>query len=267
MKEFFLSKYLVVDTEYQTDKRQVLVIKKVGTNSTSKVTLSVDGVPCLEVIQNIAPLRKTSSTIIGLLDLEEYYVVVPPETKFSFTGASGSYLNIVGSVLQLEPGENLGDPYLGRYSVQGKQYITYISDSYDHGTDTAWAADDENEVVSVTPTTIEEYVLDKLLLLEKSGGTINPRNFVLKTYIDNVPKEYIYSSSIKEGIDVLNIPAYNENSINETPFSFKELPIHLLGDHTLKFTIKNISGGSLTPDSGDSWTFTLYAVVKYHKKE
>ena len=261
-----LAKYLASGTTYETAKRQALIIHKVGTDSTSKGVLTVDGVPVLEIIQNVAPLRKTNSTIVGPLDLGDYFIVVPPETKFKFEGSSGSYLNIIGEILQLDPGQNLGDPYMARYQAQGKQYITYVAGSYSHGADTAWAANDENEIVSLTPATIETYVFDKWLFLEKSGGTISPRNFALKIYIDNVPLEHLISDSLLGGIDVLDIPAYNEVATNEEPFSLKDIPINLLGDHTLKFTVKNISGGDLTPASGQSWTFTVYAIAALIKK-
>jgi len=266
MKLFPLDKYLLSGTEYKTDSRQLLVIEKVGTDSSEKGTLSVDQVPCLEIINAIAPLRKNNSVIIGPLNLGEYYIVVPPETKFKFTGASGSYMRIIGKVVQLDPHETIPTQYMARYKEQGKKYITYVTGSYEHGTDTAWAADDENTVLTLKPSTIERYVFDSLLLLTKSGGTFTPRQFALLMYIDNVPIEYIYSDTLREGIDVYSIPDYDDVSENEKPFSLKDFPIDLKGDHELKVTIKNISGTSQTPASGSSWTFTLYMIAKYIKE-
>jgi len=265
-KKFPLDKYLASGTEYKTDDRQVLVIEKVGTDSTSKGTLTVDQVPCLEVIQNIAPLRKSNSYLIGPIDLKELFVVVPPETKFKFTGSSGSYLRIIGWVIQLDPKEAVPGDLMSRYKGQGKHYLTYLTGSYSHGTDTAWADGVENEVLSVTPSTVEKYVLKRELLLTKAGGTFTPRMFALKMYLENTPLEYIFSDTIKEGIDVYSIPDYDDVSENEEPFSLEEFPIEIEGDRTFSVKVKNISGSSLSPSSGASWTFTLYIPAEYMKE-
>ena len=266
MKLFPLDKYLLSGTEYKTDSRQVLVIEKVGTDSADKGTLTVDQVPCLDIINAIAPLRKNNSVIIGPLALGEYYIVVPPETKFKFTGASGSYLRIIGKVVQLDPGEPIPSQYMARYKEQGKKYITYITGTYSHGVDVVWAAEDENTVLTLKPSTIERYIFDGLLLLTKSGGTFTPRQFALLLYLDNVPLEYIYSNTLREGIDTYSIPDYDDVGENEEPFSLKNIPVEVKGDHTLKVTIKNISGADQTPATGASWTFTVYMVAKYIKE-
>jgi len=265
MESYYLDKYIATDTEYETDARQALIVKKVGTDSSSEATLSVDKKECLSIIVNLAPLRKTDSVIVGPFDLGDYYIVIPPETKFEFSGASGSYMRLIGELLQLGPGESIPSAYASRYEEQSKRYITYLSGTYDHGTDTAWAADDENEVVSLTPKTIEKYTLDSLLMLEKSGGTFTPRMFALLVYIDNSPLEFIWSTSIREGIDVYSLVNYDEPSSNEEPWVWKPYPIVVEGDHTLSLRIKNISGSDQSPASSDSWTFSIWTIAKYER--
>jgi len=265
VREFPLDKYLASGTEYSTDKRQALVIERVGTDSTTKGTLSVQGTPVLELIVNLAPLRKNTGVAVGPLDLGDLYVVVPPETDVKFEGASGSYLRIIGKVLQLEPGEGLPSAYEARFRTQGDHYITYLYGYHDHGTDATWAADDEEEVISLTPKTIEKYVLDGLMALAKSGKTFTPRMFALTAYLDNSPLEFLFSPTLREGIDVYSLPNYNETSESEEMWSWAKYPLTVEGDHTLSLRIKNISGADQTPDSGASFRFDIWVLAKYHR--
>ena len=261
-----LDKIISVDTEIETEPRQVLVIKKVGTDSSSKATILVDQVPCCEIITNVAPLRVTSSNLLGPLDLGDLYIVVPPESKLKFTGASGSKLRIIGEVLQLDPGEAFGDPYKARYNAQGKNYVRYISGSLSLGTDVAWAKDAEHELVSLTPATVETYIFDGFIGVSITGDTVNPGDFGVKFYLDNIPLEYMYAANLQQGIDALSMPLPPADSTNEVPFSLKDFPIEVAGDHTLTIKVRNTSGADKAPASGSSWSVTLYAVCKYFKK-
>jgi len=266
-KTLFLDKIIKVGTTYKTDEREALIIRLIGTNSTSKMTFKIDRKPCLELIQDVAPAYKTKDTIIGPLELGDYYLVIPPNTEFTIEGASGSYARIIGEKIQLEPQEPLGEPYMSRYHAQFNNYISYVTGALTLETDEAFPAGEEKEIYSLKPSSIERYVFNDFASISYSGGTVNPGDFALVFYLDNNPFEFIQGENEPLGIDILHLPAYNKADANEYPFSFKVMPIEITGPHLLSLRIINISGADKAPASGSAWSFTFYAVVKYHRME
>ena len=258
-----LNKTLKYGVSYRSHPRAAYKITKIGTNSTSGVKLKVENRSLGQIIQNIAPEFKTNSTIIGPLDLGDLFYVIPPDTDFTLEGSSGDRLHIIGDIILLDPGEGLGADLLDRFHKQDKHYLTYVSGSYAFDTDEAWSAGTEIELFTLTPKTIEKYIFNDIVLLEISNATISPGDVMLNVYLDNTPWEYLESDNLPKGIDAYAVPAYNDVGKNEVPFSLKNSPIELMGDHTLKITAKNVSGGDITPPTGTAISLTLYAVVEY----
>ena len=96
-----------------------------------------------------------------------------------------------------------------------------------------------------------------------SGGTINPGDFAVRFYLDGKVLDLLSKTAGKLGIDVLSMPRPPSDTVEEIPFTLKDLPIEVLGDHTLSVKIRNISGSNKTPTSGSEWSFTFTAIVRY----
>jgi hypothetical protein len=263
-----LDKILASGTEYITDKREVLVIKKVGTDSTSIGTISIDRKPTTQVYSITSPLNKTTSNFTGLFDLGDLYNVVPPETKILFTGSSGSKLRIVGYKMMLDPGEAVEAGLLGRFNAQSKSYYVILESSFSKGVGTAWPADEENTVLTLTPKTIEEYMLNSYVMASISNvsGGVSPGDWAIRFFLDNIALEYVYGTSIKPGIDILSMPRPPAGTTELTPFTLADFPIDVVGDHTLHIRAANTSGASKSPTTGTSITVTVTAVAKYFSK-
>jgi len=251
-----------VGTTYTTHPRVAYIIKKLGTNDTSAAKLVVDNKVLGSIIQNVAPERKTNSTIVGPLELGDLFYVIPPDTDFYVEGTSGKGIRVIGDIMQLLPGESLPGSLLDRYRSQPDHHLTYVTGSHSFGSATAWSAGDEVELYSLTPKTIEEYLFDMFLFIEYSGFTANPGDVAIQFYLDNNPIEGLFSENLAGGVDLLAIPAYNGASANDEPFSLKDHPIKVLGDHTLKVTAKNVSGGDISLSSA---SITFYALAKYKR--
>lgn len=266
-KSVILDKYLAQGTTYKTHEREAWIIQYIGTDSSTAGKLVIDNKPVGEIVTTVAPLRQVGTNLLGPLSLGDFYYVVPPETEIYWDGASGSVCRVLGTKFILDPGATLGEPYMTRFKRQNYEYVTYVEGSYSHGTDTAWTADDENEIYSLTPSTIEKYVFDGPVMVDIANlsATLDENQFYLRFYLDNLPLENIYGDNIYGGVDVMSMPRPPSTTDGMVPFTLKETPIELLGDHTLSIRAINVSGGSISPTSGNSITVTVTAVVKYYK--
>ena len=266
-RDWFLDKIIKQGVEYETPKRVGYVIEKVGTNSDSEAYFMVGNKKTTDIINTIAPLHKTSSNLLGLLDISELPIVIPPATKFTFNGASGSKARIVGKSIFLEPGEGMPGDYLTRYAEQHRKYFTYYQGTFSLDTDEAWGAGVEYEILSLTPLTIEKVILDSYVLVSISGNTVNEGDFGVKFYIDNSPLEFDVAENLMEGIDSKSMPSPPADSTEEVAFSLKDFPIELTGDHTLSVKVKNTSGADKSPASGSAWSVVVTLVAKYERAE
>jgi len=262
---FSLDKIMSVDTEYETTRRLGYVIRKVGTDSSSSAKLVIDGKELGSIITTVAPIHKTSSNLLGPLALGDEFLVVPPDTKFKFTGASGSKMRIVGEIVSLGSGEGFPSDLMNRFLNQHKLYRTLYSGSFSLGTDVAWVDGAVYEVLSLTPLTSEKVTLDDIVLVSISGDTVSEGDFGVEFYLDNVPFEPEVAESLMRGIDSKAMPSPPADSTEEIPFSLKNFPIEVLGDHTLSVRVRNVSGSDKSPASGSSWSVSVYAIAKYER--
>jgi len=263
-----LDKILAQGTTYKTHEREAWIIKKLGTDSSTRGYVSIDGKRTTYIHTTAAPLHKTSSNLLGPIDLGSLRLIVPPETEIAWEGASGSVLRVIGTKLILSPGEDIEASLMDRFRRQTNEYIYVLEGSYSHGTNTAWSDGDENEVLSLTPTTIEKYVLDGVVMaeLENAATSISEGDMVITFYLDNNPIENIVGTNIEAGIDILSMPRPPADSTEETPFTLAEFPIAVEGDHTLSIRAKNISGSSISPTTDTSLTVYVTAIAKYYRK-
>lgn len=263
-----LDKTLTVGTVYQTPPDIGYVIKRIGTDGASDVKLVVDGRPTGPILSEFAPLHKTSSNLLGPLDLGDLYYVVPPDRKFWVEGPSGAKLRIIGDIVKLLPGEGFPGELLTRFEEQHKKYFTYVKGSYSVGTDTAWTADTEFTVLELTPKTIETYILDNVVMakVENASATITEGQVGVRFFIDGAPLDILTSDPGPKGIDLLAMPYPPTDTTEEEPFSLADKPITVPGDHTLQIRFINVSGASITPTTGNSLVLTVLAVVRYEQK-
>lgn len=260
-----LDKTLKQGTVVTTDERTAYIILAVGTNATSAGRLKIDNKPTGDIISDVAPLHVTSTNLLGPLPLGNYFYVVPEETKIEWDGPSATKARIIGTKIIFEPGEGLGEPYITRFKTQYDQYITYVRGTFSKGTDTAWPADEENEVISLTPKTIEKYVFDSVLMAEMlnvSGG-VAEGDWAFRFYIDNNPLENLVGTNEQVGVDVLSAPEPPADTTEQIPFSLEAYPIELLGDRTLSIRVRNTSGASKSPTAGTSIQARITALTKF----
>jgi len=133
-----LDKYIKEGTTYQTPKRVAYVIKELGTNSSGLGHLKIEESEMGDIDSDVAPLRMTSSNVLGPLYLEDYYYVIPPETKFEWEGDSGSLARIKGDIILLGIGEGTPGELLTRFDEQVKKNIRVYKKTLTLATDEVW---------------------------------------------------------------------------------------------------------------------------------
>jgi len=258
-----LDKIIVQGTDYRTHPRVAIKINKIGTDTTTASYLEIDGKVTGQIIQDVAPLAKDNTKINGPLDISRLPLVIPPDTDFSVQGGAGAKFRIIGTLYQLAPGEAVPGDLMARFNEQANKYIRYVTGTYSFGAATEWSAGTEVELYSLTPTTVEKYVFNDLLMIDYTGFTASAGDVAIKFYIDNNPLEYLESTNLTRGVDMLSIPHQDDVAVNEQVFTLKDFPIEVLGDHTLKITAENVSGSAISLSSA---SITLYAVAEYEKK-
>jgi len=226
----------------------------------------VDGVDTGAIITDVAPIRKKDTNRLGPLDLGDLYYVVPPHKKFHIEGPSGAKYRIVGQIGKLAVGEVIPAHLAGRFAVQGKHYLTYISGTYSLGTDVTWVKDAEYEVFTLTPKTIEEYTFDKVVQAKITGDTVAEGDFGIIFYLDGVPQDILTKEPGRRGIDVLSMPKPPTDTTEMVPFTLEKTPIKVLGDHTISIKAMNVSGADKAPATGATWKIDILSIVEYLMK-
>jgi hypothetical protein len=259
---YFLKKILKTNTTYIMEKDRYYVIKKAGTDSSSKVTIKVDGVPVLDIYNTIAPITKTSSNKLGPIDLGEYFIVVPPERQIYCESSASANVYIEGDLNVLAPGEAIPTEHLTRYNAHVNRKITYTTLTATVGS--SWAAGQEVKVGDINPPTIEDWIFDDFAgaSVANLSASLAYGQVTIMLYYDGKPLDLLLTSAGPRGIEVLKMPLPPASTTEEEPFRFKEKPIPVVGGHTLTVSAINVSGAALSAASGQNITVSFVAVYK-----
>jgi hypothetical protein len=259
---YILKKILKTNTTYTMEKDRYYVIKKIGTDASSKVTVKVDGIPIIDIFSTIAPVARTGSNELGPLDLGDYYIVVPPERQLLFESSGSGNVYIEGELIVLLPGETVPTEHLTRYNTYANRKITYLDTSVTVGT--SWPAGQEVKIADITPNTIEDWLFDGFagvavsnLASAQTYGQVN-----IKFYYDGKPFDLLLSIAGPQGIESLKMPLPPNNSAEKEPFSFKDKPVTVVGGHTLTVTAINVSSSSLSAATGQNIAVRFVAIYK-----
>jgi hypothetical protein len=253
---------LKTNVTYEMEKDRYYVIKRIGTDVSSKVTVKVDGIPVLDIFNTIAPIARTSSNTLGPLDLGEYFIVVPPERKLLFESTGSGNVYIEGDLVVLSPGEAIPSEHLTRYAAYATRKISYVDVSTTVGA--SWPAGQEVKVADLTPPTIEDWIFDNFAGVSVTGlsatqtyGQVN-----IKLYYDGKPLDLLLTTAGPHGIETLKMPLPPTATAEFEPFTFRDKPIMVPGGHTLTVTAINVSGGSLSAATGANIAVRFVAVYK-----
>jgi hypothetical protein len=269
MVEYFkLDKIFVQGTTYETPNDRFYVIKKIGTDAASATHLTIDGVETGDLISTVAPLHKTSSNLLGPLDLGDLFYVVPPNKTFTVDGASGAKFRCVGLIGKLAPGEAMPTNYASRFTEQGKHYLTY-----DTATATlaaagaSWAADAETDVYSLTPKTVEKYIANNVVmaLLSNPAATPDEGDVAIRFFLEGTPLDILTTDPGKKGVDLYSCPHPPADATEEVPFTLADLAVEIPGDNTFEIKAVNTSGAAIAASATADMTLQVTLILEYIK--
>ena len=263
-----LDKIFVQGTTYTLPNDRFYVIRKIGTNAASAAYLKIDGVDTGAIVADVAPLHKTSSNLLGPLDLGEYFYVVPPNKKFWIEGPSGAKFRCIGEIGKLAPGEGIPTNFANRFESQGKVYKTYVTGSATlAAAGGSWAAGAETEVLSLTPKTIEKYLFNDIVMALLSNAATAPTegDVAIRFFLEGAPFDLLTTEAGKLGVDLYSVPKPPADSSEEEPFSLKDRPIEVLGDRTFSVKAVNTSGAAISASTTAAMTLAVWLLTIYSK--
>jgi len=255
-------KIFAVGTVYRAEADKAYVIKSVGTNSTTIARVVVAGAPAVEILDEFAPRYPVNTNLYGPIELGDQYIVVPKDKTLEVTGETGKNVRLLGDLYVFAPGEDLPAFHLTRYNEQAKVFLSYQRGTYSHGTDTAWAADLEKDVITFSVPAGERWEFANILggtVANVSGGLL-PGQFGLRIYVDDRPLDNVIPNMGKKGIDVVSCHLPPKEDVNFEPFTLLEYPIRIGPGRTIRISCINVSGGSISPTTGTSLDVTVIIV-------
>jgi len=261
MEKYFLDKTISVDKSYRTETDKAYVVFKVGTNSTSKATLTVAGSPVLETIDITGNLRPINTNLTGPLPLGAQFVVIPPAKPFSFSGSSGSYMRLVGEIIELAPGEVLPTDLLSRFTEQPRVFRSYLTGTYSSAAAASIAENAEFDVIPTASVPVgEKWTFDSLYMGEvwTTADTIARELLTSRIYVNGKPLDIIEKDMGPLGIYGSAAPHPPRETVNEKAFTFEDKPLILEPGNDYRVTCIN-TGAAATLGAGE----TLEARVKW----
>jgi hypothetical protein len=259
MQTYVLDKRLATNTDYTTEGDVCLVIKKIGTNSTTKLTAKVAGAPCGDFIDAMGALTKTSSNKAGLFDLGDLYIVVPPDKTFRFDGASGAYVRIYGDLIRLGPNEAIPAALAGRYAEQASKFYTFYANSLTSTVTLAAGASSDLisfEVSADEKLTFNNYLMAKYLVGGAIDYEVTTRIAVQDAFLDN-----LLNSKVPLGITQAATPYPPNSTDGEEVLTFKDRPFEAKAGNSVKLQIYNTGSGSKDVQPGSK--ALIVAVKEY----
>jgi hypothetical protein len=260
-EEIKFEKEFDTGTTYRAESDKYYIVKAVGTNSTSEPSyLEIDGKRCLEIYSKIAPLKATSSNLLGMFELGDLYLVIPPNKAFTFYGSTGSKIRMKGILGTLAPGEVLPGTYQSRFSVQHIKYYTFLHNKYTFQAATKVDAGTTKTVVDWTCPVGEKYVFDRYLGVEawKSDESA-AGDLTFQIFIEGVPKDVIETTMGAKGFAAGSAPYPPRDAVNKIAFDPKDLGLKFEPGRSLRIDVTNPSDLA-APASGVSWEFHVVLV-------
>ena len=192
--------------EYAAGRKWGMVVRAIGTDSSGKGHLVIDDAAMGDINSLVAPMHRTSDNLLGPLKLGELTYVIPPDSVFRWAGDSGSKCRLIGEYVFLAPGETFPTDLLERYHAQANHYRTFVEASTSLDVDASLPADQEVEVLTLTPTAVETYVLDGPVMVDVENYTPSEGDLALRFKYDEAYLDTLLEKTKTGGIDVLSCP-------------------------------------------------------------
>jgi len=258
------------DATITTGPQEAYRIRKIGTDKAGAITPSIDGNSLGAIRTEIGDIFLTDSAEQGLLDLEDLYYYVPPETTVSFDGASGDLVRLTGEAIDSPAGRFESSADETRFSEQGEYHYTFTQGSVDVSETIADNA--EFTIHTLTPNTDERYEFVGIHEIgQTSTGSYSTAagEVALLFDFDGQQRPSQFADDEFVGLDVTALPRPPTATTNAEGFVYGDDVenvdgFNLSGDRTFEVVGRNTSGGALGA-GGETSTFTYTAAVRFRE--
>ena len=260
-KSYVLDKVFATNTDYTMSADKALMIEALGTDDTEDVTPKIDGKELGVFTHEIAPEAKVGTLLLPPLQLGPLFYVVPPDKVLRFEGTDNMKVRAIGKIFDLAPGETLPTSLMARWTEQGQKFVTYVSGKAAAQTwaDGAWVT-----LKELVPKTVEKYLFDRYVGLDEEVLTERAINEIrVRFTLDGKPLDNLLATMAHLGIDCMSMYHPPNTTNNVEPFTLKDMPIELLGDHVLKVEAQNNTGLPITITATDYPI--IYMICTYSK--
>lgn len=250
MKSFLLDKRLSTNIDYYTEADTALIIQEIGTDDTARVTAKVEGVPCCEIITDIAALKTDADNRLPLFDLGVFNIVIPQDKVYRFSGTTGKYVRVKGTILRFAPGESLPASFVARYNEQGKKYWDYQAKTLTASASIAAGA--ASDLLSFTCPTGEKWVFNNLLQAVAMATTTPEYAFTIRLLLQDEPFDNLIGTKTIVGLTQYDCPHPPEDTYGVNVGTLKDKSIEVAPGQILKIQAINTSAGAVTINSDTS---------------
>ena len=268
VKVFPLDIVLTQVSEYATGKREALIIREIGTDSSTETTpewLVIDDHPLGEITETMSPLSKINSLFVDLLDLGSLYYVVPPETSIIVDGAATQRIRCKGHLLKMAVGESMPTNFMARFKEQHNHYMTFEYDTVDWAAGKSFEPEEEVEVISYTPTTIEEVIIRGLVQAKCPDWSRTFHEISLRFYLENAPLDFILTTTKVGGLDLYNTPYPPSELVEHRGYILPDPGIKVPADHTLSIRMRCIKAVAIAIGAGAGNGPHVAVALEYRK--
>jgi hypothetical protein len=264
MKLLELRKVFATNTDYRAQPNAFFVFKYLGTDVAID-SVEVEGRKTTPLDSTLAPQYTTGSNLFGPEDLEDLYLVVPPNHRFRFNSTASGKVVAYGTIGLLGIGEGLPADLVNRFNNITYSYKKPLTFTKTLAVNQSIPTGGEVEIGTLTPTSIERYIFNDIVgFTSLNTGTPAPGRIAIRFYYDETPLDIIDTGMGHLGIDSFEVPLPPTTSTVMDAFSLRDYPIVVEPNHTLKITAVNISGSPITPPSGQAITLTVKALTRYN---
>ena len=250
MRSYLLDKRLATNTDYTMEEDTALVITEIGTDDTAKVVGTVDGVPCVEFITDIAALITNPSNRNPLFNLGDLYIVVPQNKILRFKGTEGSFVRIKGHLLKFGPGESLPASYVARFNEQGKKFYSYQAGALEGAT--TLAAGSATNLISFECPAGEKWTFDSYLMAQATVSASKDYDITIRLLKQDQPLDNLLNSKLLLGLTQHATPYPPNDTDGAVAANLKDKKIELNPGEVLRIQAVNTSESEKTLDAETS---------------
>ena len=258
-KRYLLDKIYTGNKDYTMSADKALIIKALGYDTSEDLTPKINGADLGVINLEVAPVTRKSSRNLGPMPLGPLFYVAPPDKVMRFNATIGGNVRVVGEMLDLGPGETLPPSALARLTVQGTRFKTYKSGTKTFSGAAPWAKGKWWPFLELVPKTRERYLFADYVGFELPD-TPTLGNHQVRFTLDGKPLDNILTAMGHLGIDAYCMNHPPDETYCLDPFTLKDFPIEVLGDHVFKVEALNSTDADI-----ETGAYTLYMVCEYEK--